>query len=566
MKTKQLLLTLFLLHAIGTFAQTINFTTGYIVNPAVSCHSGMMVCTETGTNPESGGIIYVDWADGTVDTMTFYQAANTSNQCHFFWHDYSTTGTYNAVITIYSAASGGMVPVTTTQPFTITNLATCGYFTMATFDTPSYFLESGVVYDVTDANGMTMTISPVSSTGLSFYFGLDPANAPFTASINDSWLAANNKIQVTPDFVITDFNTDGSAYNLPQNMQVACNDTALPNDLLLEYLDASSFIAPTQSGQLSLNICNISCASMVDAQVEISFPAGFIPNTTNLANASFQNDTLHFDLDSIIGCQLIFIPVTFPGSTPAGTSVTFNAYVSNSTEVDFSNNSGTVTTVILNSYDPNDKTCNLPSLLSPDNQEKLQYRIRCQNDGNFPALNVIIRDTISPLLDLSTFRLISSSHHASTSIDPVSREVVFYLYNAQLEPSSDNLEASQGFVLYEISETASVPLNAPIENTAYIYFDYNPPIITNTTIHSNGYLGLNELSSHTYELYPNPANNQFFLTNGLIADITIYDMKGKLLAQGIQVNSLSVETLTTGLYQVVVHSGNQTSYHRLIKL
>lgn len=526
----------------------------------------MMVCTETGSNPESGGIIYVDWADGTVDTMVYYQAANTSNQCHFFWHDYTSTGIYNAVITIYSGASGGMVPITTTQPFTITNLATCGYFTMATFETPSYYLESGVVYDVTDANGLTMTIAPVSSTGLSFYFGLDPVNAPFTASINDAWLAANNKIQSTPDFVISDFNTDGSAYNLPQNMQVVCNDTALPNNLALDNIHAYSFIAPIQSGHLSLNICNISCASMVDAQVEISFPSGFTPDMTNLDNTLFQNDTLSFDLDSIIGCQTIHIPVSFPGNTPAGTSVIFNAQISNSTEVDFSNNSGTATAVILNSYDPNDKTCNLPALLSPDHQEKLQYRIQCQNDGNFPALNVVIRDTISSYLDLSTFRVISSSHTLSTSVDPSTREVVFYLYNAQLAPSSDNLQASQGAVIYEILEASSVPLNAPIENTAYIYFDYNPPIVTNTTSHSNGYLGLYEQQQQLHQLYPNPSSDLIFITGGILADIRVYDMSGKLLAQRDQSNSISLEALASGLYRIVVQSENGISSHPISKL
>lgn len=566
MKLKQLLLLLFLSYATGTFSQTTFFTAGYLVNPAVSCHSGMMVCTETGSNPESGGIIYVNWADGTVDTMVYYQAANTSNECHFFWHDYTATGIYNAVITIYSGASGSMVPITTTQPFTITNLATCGYFTMPTFEPPFYYLHSGVVYDVTDANGVTMTIAPVSSTGLSFYFGLDPANAPFTASINDAWLAANNKIQSTPDFTISDFNTDGSAYNLPQNMLVACNDTALPNDLSLDYIHAYSFIAPTQSGHLSLNVCNISCASIVDAQVEISFPSGFIPDMTNLGNAVFQNDTLSFDIDSISGCQTIHIPVSFPGNTPAGTSVTFNAQVSNSTEVDLSNNSGTATAVVLNSYDPNDKTCNLPALLSPDHKEKLQYLIRCQNDGNFPALNVVIRDTISSYFDLNTFRLIGSSHSTTTSIDPASREVVFYLYNAQLAPSSDNLEASQGFVLYEISETTAVPLNAPIENTAYIYFDYNPPIVTNTTSHSNGYLGLNEQQQQLHQLYPNPSNDLIFIAGGLLADIRVYDMSGKLLAQRDQSDSISLEALASGLYRVVVQSEKGISSHQVSKL
>lgn len=566
MKPRYRLLLFGLLLVLGTQAQTTLYTVGYIVNPAVSCHSGIKVCTTTGNNPENGGIKYVDWGDGTIDSSAYNQAANTSDQCHFFFHDYQATGIYHATVTVYSNAAGGMVPGNMVVPFTITNLATCEYFVMGTFETPMYTIQNGVPYDVTDVNGITTTITPVSSTGLSFYFGLDAANAPYTASINDAWLAANNKIQSTPDFVISNFNSDGSAYNLPQNMQVVCNDTVLPTDLVLNSLTAYSFIAPLQTGHLLLNICNVSCATVVDAQVAVAMPSGFIPNTGNLSNPVFQNDTLYFDVDSIVGCTTIPINITFPGTIQAGTSVSFSAHISNTSEVNMSNNDATATAIVQNSFDPNEKSCNRAPLLSPDETELLQYQIHCQNDGNFPALNVIIRDTISPYLDLSSFKVLNSSHPLTTSVDPATREIVFYMYNAQLAPSSQDLDASQGFVTYEIRESSTIPLNTPIENTGYIFFDYNPAIVTNTTSHSNGYLGLTDQNTPVHRLFPNPTNDIISLADGVVADIAVYDLNGRLLFRKDQTNSLTLSSLAAGMYRLVITSPSGTSVHAVSKL
>ena len=58
------------------------------------------------------------------------------------------------------------------------------------------------------------------------------------------------------------------------------------------------------------------------------------------------------------------------------------------------------------SYDPNDKYAEPEGyseehFILPD--EEIQYRIRFQNTGNFPAGQVIVRDTLSSLLDFETF-------------------------------------------------------------------------------------------------------------------------------------------------------------------
>jgi hypothetical protein len=88
------------------------------------------------------------------------------------------------------------------------------------------------------------------------------------------------------------------------------------------------------------------------------------------------------------GCISYYFPCTFAGNTPAGTLFNFSASVSAQGEQDFQFNTVAFVATVLNSYDPNDKQCNLPTFIQPDFQEELEYMVRFQNDGNYPALNV----------------------------------------------------------------------------------------------------------------------------------------------------------------------------------
>ena len=55
-----------------------------------------------------------------------------------------------------------------------------------------------------------------------------------------------------------------------------------------------------------------------------------------------------------------------------------------------------------------------------------------------------------------------------------------------LPDSNVNEPASHGFIKFRIQQKASNPTGARIENTAAIYFDYNAPVLTNTTWHTIG--------------------------------------------------------------------------------
>ncbi|MBX2892220.1 MAG: hypothetical protein KF734_14930 [Saprospiraceae bacterium] len=87
----------------------------------------------------------------------------------------------------------------------------------------------------------------------------------------------------------------------------------------------------------------------------------------------------------------------------------------------------------------------------------------------------------------------------------------FAFSNIILPDSATNLAASQGFVMFKIDQQPDVPLQAQIFNSAAIYFDFNPPVITNQTLHTVGTEYLVGTSSPTnvrkttrVAVFPNP--------------------------------------------------------------
>jgi uncharacterized repeat protein (TIGR01451 family) len=135
-------------------------------------------------------------------------------------------------------------------------------------------------------------------------------------------------------------------------------------------------------------------------------------------------------------------------------------------------------------YDPNDKQA-FPLGYTDDHlllqQTEQEFVIRFQNTGNAPAQNIRIQDTLDVNFDIASFRLIANSHSVMTTVDPETRLVDFYFENIQLPDSVNNEPESHGVISYVVTPNPSLPVGTVLENTAYIYFDNNDPIITNTT-------------------------------------------------------------------------------------
>jgi hypothetical protein len=143
--------------------------------------------------------------------------------------------------------------------------------------------------------------------------------------------------------------------------------------------------------------------------------------------------------------------------------------------------------VLVCAYDPNDKTVTPAGITEQGyvamDTDWFEYTVRFQNTGNDTAIHVVIVDQLDADLDRQTLQLLAWSHPVEVSGDQFGT-VTFSFPNIQLPDSTVNEVASHGFVRYRIRINENALPGTQIENTAHIYFDQNPPVITNTAVNT----------------------------------------------------------------------------------
>jgi uncharacterized repeat protein (TIGR01451 family) len=163
--------------------------------------------------------------------------------------------------------------------------------------------------------------------------------------------------------------------------------------------------------------------------------------------------------------------------------------------------SDTLNEGLLCAYDPNDKIADPIGIDSLGyinaNTQFIEYTVRFQNTGNDTANTVNIIDQLDTNLVWNTLTPLASSHTLQLDVDQ-NGEVTFKFENILLPDSGADFLGSQGFVKYKINLKTGLALGTSILNTANIYFDQNPAVITNTKINTiydcNGFVQ-NTLSS-----------------------------------------------------------------------
>jgi uncharacterized repeat protein (TIGR01451 family) len=139
--------------------------------------------------------------------------------------------------------------------------------------------------------------------------------------------------------------------------------------------------------------------------------------------------------------------------------------------------------LLICAYDPNDKLVT-PSRGYEKNytfpDETLEYTVRFQNTGNDTAFLVRIIDHLHPDLDWNTFERIAASHPNVVELNLETGKVEVVFDDILLPDSTTNYEASNGFVSFRIQARSDIPEFTPVFNSAGIFFDLNPPILTNT--------------------------------------------------------------------------------------
>lgn len=137
-------------------------------------------------------------------------------------------------------------------------------------------------------------------------------------------------------------------------------------------------------------------------------------------------------------------------------------------------------------FDPNDKLV-LPEgegvhHAVPIDQDWLDYTIRFQNTGTDTAFNVLLIDRLSNQLDWPSMEILGTSHPLTNIFIEADGELNFRYDHINLPDSGANMAGSNGYVRFRMRPLPGLPNLTEIHNTAEIYFDFNAPVVTNTTL------------------------------------------------------------------------------------
>lgn len=313
------------------------------------------------------------------------------------------------------------------------------------------------------------------------------------------------------------------------------------------------------------------CASGISGQVTITVTGpGMIIFTGTPTSVSATTATYSVADFGVAGANEFKMEILTDTTAVAGDQFCVNVSVvtAASSELDTLNNDYTYCYNVNNSFDPNIKET-YPETVEPRYHDEFTYTIHFQNTGNAPAFNIQLIDELDNNLDLSTFKSMDASAEFTTSLNMSTRVLSVRFPNIMLADSASDPEGSIGYFQYRVKPIEDLDAGAIIHNTASIYFDYNAPVITNTTVNLFAEpAGLNELKEETIQLYPNPSDNQVFIrSENSMEQVFLYDLNGmlvKTISPNSKNTSLDVSGLKSGVYIITIQTNQSVVMKRLI--
>ena len=322
-----------------------------------------------------------------------------------------------------------------------------------------------------------------------------------------------------------------------------------------------------------VSVTNDGCAP-VQGEFSITLDPGTTLVSASREPIDINGNIYSWNYEELIASEVdqIKLLVQIPDFTYTGDILHFSAesYIENGTGDLQLSGTYNFSNVVGCSYDPNDKAVYPDRSIQSDYDknytlfnETLEYTIRFQNTGNDTAFLVVIRDTLDQNLDWNTFTPIAASHPFQTLLDD-NGAVKFTFDDILLPDSTTNEPLSHGFITYQIKAQNGLPEFSDITNTAGIFFDQNPAVVTNT-VNSVMVSDLSLITS-TQELlpgvklkvFPNPFND--LIQFGILSDqdlhnpfqVYFFDAKGRRVGK-FQLSDNRRQTFSTahlskGLY------------------
>ena len=208
-------------------------------------------------------------------------------------------------------------------------------------------------------------------------------------------------------------------------------------------------------------------------------------------------------------------------------------------------------------------------------QIDLTYKFILSNTGSEVVDRIVIRDTISDHLDLSTLEMGASSHPYTFEVyNQGILKITFEDIQLLPDGASDNVEYA--FVEFRIAQKADNVEGTEIENRASIFYDYQQPIISNQVRHIVGqYPGFIEIVVDTenqpnlldkLNIYPNPFLSEVNIeligkTQWSQLKFRVFDLQGRLIDQQIYTENRFVyrrhPSIESGVYVFQLEADGQ---------
>lgn len=285
---------------------------------------------------------------------------------------------------------------------------------------------------------------------------------------------------ITPASKVTNFTT----YNNKDSFDFALVPIPGFNDLKVT-LSALSALRPGFNAQYSLKYANQGTEPINDVIIKLVVPSNMNFVLASPAQTTIVNDTIIWNVGTVASLTSGTLQIVLQADPPPGVSIgdmirligIVEPVAGDHTPTD---NRDTLRQTATGSYDPNDKIETVGGRLAPSQlNDDVTYTIRFQNTGNDTAFNIVIRDTLDSKLNVGSIEMIAASHPFHLHIKD-GNKLAWTFTDIKLEDSNRNEPASHGYITYRITPKATLALGDTIKNRASIYFDFNPPVETNT--------------------------------------------------------------------------------------
>lgn len=434
-----------------------------------------------------------------------------------------------------------------------------------------------------DSNELGIANRPVIANGGDFYTYTD-ANGNYALHVDTGTYYVT---EIPPLYYTISCPSTGTyTLNFPAQFDTSANNN-FSDSILFYCSDLVVDIGTTNMSRcmtewVGINYCNI--GTVADSAAVINFTLNDSIQIINLpANVlALGNNNYQVEVGNVNPgqCGNIAFQVHI-GCDSVGTVYCMNAniYGAITNDCDTSNNLSNDCHALIGSFDPNDLQVASQQFLQEgfvmaddiDDNDELTYLIRFQNTGNDTAYNVKIRDLIPTELNPNSIVPGAASHNYNWLV--LNGELIIDFLMINLPDSFTNEPNSHGFVKFKIQQNAGNLPGTVITNQAGIYFDANPPVITNQTF--NTIPLATGITTHTHEMafMPNPVKDNLQLIlpfeNYENTSIQLFDVLGKnVLQQQISNKSENIDCsgLSKGIYTArILHNASVYTYFKIVK-